>query len=337
MDKQLYQYHPAIGYHFIPNLRSRLEHEGGGYLMKINEMGFRSDREFFPGKTANKKILLFGDSFTAGMGVSNKHCYSALLEGMLSGTEIYNFAMPGTGTDQHYLIWQEFAKGIEADALVIAVQVENIRRVAARHRLWQDADGNDLLLPKPYFELDAGGKLSLHHVPVPKTPIRPDELPEDQRGFVDQGGRMLWLRNIINKMGGRVKEIAQQVSHYQPLPEYDDPEGREWKLMKAILREWSSKLNIPVVIFPIPLYQYVEQTASPDSINARFEELAEWENVVMHNPLEEYFRLPKSERRAFRFETDLHPTIIHHQFLAGSLAPVIRRIAGLEVEGAFAK
>jgi carbamoyltransferase len=326
MDRQLYQYHPVIGYHFIPNLKVRLEHEGGGYLVRVNQAGFRCEHEFEERKGGDKfRILLFGDSFTAGEAVSNKYRYGDLLETLIPELEVYNFALPGTGTDQHYLTFREIAKSYEHDLVVIGVQVENIRRVAARHRLSQSAEGELTLLAKPYFELTAGGQLTLHNVPVPRAPIRPEDLPEDERAFVDQGGRMLWLRQMIGKMGGRVKDFAQQVSHYQPLPEYDDEHGREWLLMKAILRQWISEIEKPVIVMPIPLYHYIEETASADGFRARFAELRDWPQVTLHDVMPDYYLIRKEERRAFRFEKDIHPTPAHHRFLAQSLARAVRQ------------
>ena len=66
---------------------------------------FRFKFEFHSTKTENfKPILRFGDSYTAADGVSNKKRYSDVLMQMLPNTEIYNFGMPGTGTDQQYFI-----------------------------------------------------------------------------------------------------------------------------------------------------------------------------------------------------------------------------------------
>jgi carbamoyltransferase len=41
MNRQLFQYHPTIGYQFVPGLRTREEHEGGGFLLRTNQDGFR--------------------------------------------------------------------------------------------------------------------------------------------------------------------------------------------------------------------------------------------------------------------------------------------------------
>jgi hypothetical protein len=337
MEIQLFQHHPVIGYTFIPNLKTRIDHEGGGYLLRTNAAGFRCETEFQKKKADGKfRILLFGDSFTAGDAVSNKNRYGDLLESLLPNVEIYNFALPGTGSDQHYLVWREIASEYDHDLIVIAVQVENIRRIAAHHRLSITANGDQALFPKPYFELQ-NGEIELKGVPVSRDSISPDDLPESEREFVDQGGRMLWLRSLVNKVGGPVKDLAQRVSGYQPLPEYTDPNGREWMLMKAILRKWIGEISSPVIVMPIPLYQYVEETASPDAYRTRFAELADRPNVTLHDPLPDYHAVPRTERRAFRFETDIHPTPAHHRLLAESLAKAVRPFLANSAEGAAAK
>ncbi|HEV7643598.1 MAG TPA: SGNH/GDSL hydrolase family protein [Pyrinomonadaceae bacterium] len=363
MSIQLFEYHPIIGYRFIPGLKLRLEHEGGGYLVRTNSAGFRSEHEYTKQKTPGKfRILLFGDSFTAGDAVSNKHRYGDVLETLLppeANAEVYNFALPGTGTDQHYLVWREIAREFEHDLVIIAAQVENIRRVAARHRLSVTSEGEQVLLAKPYFELEADGTLDLRNVPVPKEPLNPEDLPEEDKDFVDQGGRLPWLRNIVNKLG--VKDVVQKMSGYQPLPEYDSPTGREWQLMSAILKQWIAEIEKPVILMPVPLYQYVEETASPENYRKRFAELVESvesiefvesadltgsigpldsidstnskNSLILHDPLDDYYAVPKAERRSLRFEKDIHPTPEHHKLLAKSLVKTLYRFFPARAEG----
>ena len=103
--------------------------------MRVNQSGSRGGHEFVKEKIATgPRLLLFGDSFTAGDGVSDGKRYGDLLEQLIPGLEVYNLAMPGTGTDQHYLIYQEFARDIESDLIILGVSVENILRVKARYR-----------------------------------------------------------------------------------------------------------------------------------------------------------------------------------------------------------
>src|SRR5262245_19452241 len=107
MQRQLFEYHPRFGYRFIPELKARIDHEGGGYLVKVNRAGFRCDHELAPMKCEGSfRVLLFGDSYTAGDGVSNRDRYGDVLEKLVPSLEVYNFGLSGSGTDQQYLIWR---------------------------------------------------------------------------------------------------------------------------------------------------------------------------------------------------------------------------------------
>ncbi len=325
MNRQLFQYNPIIGYTFVPGLKTRVAHEGGGYLIQVNEAGFRSNREFESSKEPGRfRVLLFGNSFTAADGVSNKHRYGDLLEASLPDLEVFNFGLPGTGTDQHYLIYHEMAARREHDLVLIAVAVENVRRVVARYRIYQTPDGQRRIYAKPYFTLQSDGTLQRHHIPVAKDPIVEGELPPQERQYVDRGGRLSWLRQTVNKLGRRVKDLAQRTSHYQPLPAYDSPANPDWLLMKAILARWILEARKPVVVCPIPLYQHVEETSSPAAYQARFQELGQATGARIHDPLPDYWKTPRAERQKFRFAKDIHPTPASHRVLAESLAPCIR-------------
>ncbi len=329
MNRQLFEYDPTFAYRFIPNLKARVDHEGGGYLLRTNAQGFRCRHDFVNERSGSaKRVLLFGDSYTAGDGVSNKHRYGDVLETLIDDVEIYNFGLSGSGTDQQYLIYQDLCAGIEHDVVVIGVLVENIRRVVARLRPFVSAEGEDLILAKPYFDLDADGRLTLHNVPTPKDPIDPETLPPEDRTFLDEGGRMVWLRQAVNKMGSRVKDVAQKLTNYQPLPEYDDASSAAWQLMKAILVQWIGELSKPVIVCPIPVYQYIEGTASPEGYRARFRELEALPGVTLHDPLDDFCAYSDEERRAFRFEEDCHLTPSAHRVLAESLrAPIETKLA----------
>ena len=45
MARNLFEYHPVLGYRFIPGLIARVSHEAGGYLVRCNQAGFRCDHE----------------------------------------------------------------------------------------------------------------------------------------------------------------------------------------------------------------------------------------------------------------------------------------------------
>jgi len=328
MSRQCFEYHPSTAYRFIPGLKARVPHESGGYLIRANSDGFRCDHEFSKARTPGKRrVLLFGDSFTAGDGVSNGHRYSEVLETLLPSTEVYNFGLPGSGTDQQYLAWKDFAQGIDHDVLVIAVLVENIRRIASRFRRYQNDQGQEVVFAKPYFTL-VNGALALHHSPPERRPIAEDTLPPEERAAVDRGGRFETIRKLINRAG--LKEIVQKVTGYQPVPEYGSARNPAWQLMRAILTEWTqaeTKASAkPIVIMPIPLYQHVEGTSSAKAYQKRFSEVGKDLGCTVHDPLPDLRKYSSEDRRKFRFPIDIHPTREGHAAIAKSLAPTIARL-----------
>ena len=327
MTRSTFQYHPTYGFHFIPGVKARIPHEGGGYLLRANAAGFRSDREFSEARTPGKRrALLFGDSYTAGDGVSNGARYGDLLERYVPGLEVYNYGLPGTGTDQHYLVYADVAPRIEHDLVIIAVLVENIRRVVAHYRLFENAEGKKVALAKPYFVLDENETPRLHNVPVPQGEVSLDALPPDERQHVDRGGDLPIVRRALNLLGPGVKWMLQSAIGQNPLPAYDSPRDPAWRLLRAILVRWVSESTVPVLIVPLPLYHYVEGIAGPSSYQSRFSELARDTHAHLHDPLPDLLALPAPERRSLRFERDVHPTPFAHEQLAASLAPAVARL-----------
>ena len=316
MSRQLVQHHPVIGHLFTPSLKTRVTHESGGYLFQSNAQGFRSRHEFQRARTPGlRRVLVFGDSFTAGDGVSNTQRYTERLEELLPATEVYNFGLSGSGTDQQYLTWRECGREIEADRVVIAIQPENIRRNASAFRLNMDPGGAQVYYPKPYCTLD-GGRLAWHHQPVPEGTRTAEELPAEAR--VDTGGRLRAIRVAVNALG--VKDLVQRLTGFQPQPEYDDPQNPDWLLTRAILLQWIRAVQAPVTLLHVPLHHYVEGVADASSVQARLTELARDAGVPLVDPLPAILALPAETRRGFRFATDIHPTPAYHQFLADTLA-----------------
>jgi hypothetical protein len=322
MERQMFTPEPSVGYRWVPGLRTRVEHEGGGYLVRTNEAGFRSEREFTPAKAeGTSRILLFGDSFSAGDGVSNPRRYSDQLEQLLPDVEVFNLALSGSGTDQQLLLFREFAPKLEHDLVVVGVMVENIRRIVARYRIARAPDGVERAYPKPYFTLD-GDELVVHGVPVSPEPRELESFDDAERAHLDFGGDYAGLRQAISRLGSSVKELALRVSRYQPLPAYSSPDNPGWRLMRRILETLATESHVPVVIMPIPLYHYIEDIAEPTYVE-RFEELQGHPNITLHNPLPHLRARPQAERRQLRFRTDEHPTALAHRLLAESLATAI--------------
>jgi len=270
-----------------------------------------------------RRALLFGDSFTAGNAVSNGKRYSDQLETLVPDLEVFNFGLPGTGTDQHLLAYREYAGDLDHDLLILGVLVENIRRVSSTAFYYQR--GEDALLPKPYFVLE-NGELELKNVPVPREPIQEDDLSDGQRQTLNR--RFPRLRRWISGLG--LREVAQRLTRYQPVPEYATSDHPAWVLMRRVLETWICESPVPVLVVPIPLHQHVEGVSSSRDYMERFNELANDTGCFVHDPLPDLLRYSLADRRAFRFERDVHPTPAGHLALAKSIAPVVGRVLDRE-------
>lgn len=332
--RQIYEYHPVIGFRFIPETKARIPHEGGGYLVRTNESGFRCDHSFERSRTTGKRrILLFGNSFTAGEGVSNGHRYGDHLERIVPNLEVYNYGLPATGLDQHYLIYQEYAQNIDHDLLVIAVFVENIRRVGSRYRYFVNDEGERVLYGKPYYIL-RNGQLELRGVPPPKLPVDPDDLSAEDRRHIFVTERFPKLKRLFNRLKRHqifddlaiksgLKDHALAMLGYQPIKEYENPENTAWRVMQALITRWIDGHRKLVVLMPIPLHHYVYEVASPRAYLTRLSSATEAAGGTFFDPLPALVQYDLKERKMFYFANDGHLTKLGHEALAKAMAPSI--------------
>jgi carbamoyltransferase len=314
----IFQYDADLGYRFLPDIRRRIQHENGGYIISTNSEGFRDVEWQDEGAPA---VLVFGDSFTAGDGVSNGSRWSDALGTLIPGHRFRNYGLPGTGTDQQYLAWRKFGKDKPARFVLAAVLVENIRRVTTAYRPATDVTGRTLFRPKPYYTLE-DGELVRHHDPVPKEMASYDEITSP----VDKGGRFPVMRALAGQLG--LRDFLQKLTSYQPTPDYDSPDTPGWQLLRAILKRWSDECAVPMAIMPLPLYQHVEGTADATAYQQRFRELGEELGRPIIDPLPELAAHDAQTKRSFRFGKDVHLTAAGHAAVAKAVAAQLKPLLG---------
>lgn len=100
-------------------------------------------------------ILVIGDSFAAGSGVTDEETWPALLEQMVH-EPVLNAAVGGWGYDQMVLRVRELVGPTEPKIVILGGEADAILRQ------YYSVYGR----PKPYFTL-LKGRLTLHNVPVP--------------------------------------------------------------------------------------------------------------------------------------------------------------------------
>ena len=330
------KYHPRIGQIYMSSAKVRVQGAQGGYLVRTNAAGFRSEREFVDARPDGVyRALLFGDSQTAGDGIANKWRYSDLLDAALPGLEMNNHAISGTATDQQYLAWQEHAH-VQHDLLVIGVYVENILRITRRAVRARDADGDVVFRAKPYYERTPAG-LVLRQVPVPKEPWTEASLPATLQPHVySYGAANVFFRNhsrrhaaIVRALApfGPLRRAAKQVwtrlRGYQPLPDYDRPDSAGWQLMRAILETWISQSAAPVLLVTLPHDSGLSGLSDPSAYQQRFQELAADTGCLLFDPLPAMRQLSAAARRELWSDAYGHLSAQGHATVARLMKPVI--------------
>src|SRR5262249_54872033 len=140
---------------------------GGTYHLQTNSQGIRSSREYtFNKPPGTTRIVLCGDSMSAGQFVSNEQRMSEQLERRVPGLEVVNLSLEGSGTDQQLLLYENVGLQYDHDLVILMPFLSNLRRNMVTAREGFDAKGSKVLRGKPRFEL-LEGRLELRNVPVP--------------------------------------------------------------------------------------------------------------------------------------------------------------------------
>jgi hypothetical protein len=320
------EHNPVIGYLYIPNLYVRIMHENGGYFIKSNNIGFRSDCDFsIEKKEGIKRILVFGDSFTAGDGVKNFDRYTDILGRVLDNVEIFNFGLTSSGTDQQYLIYKEFASKMNADLVIIAPMVENIRRNLVNEMPAITHDGILFSRPKPFFKI-VGSNLILQNNPVPKVAVI--DQYQEKHNLIHNSIYIDLLRNIIKKYQIKNKINTMLGLKKDLYKEYKSSKTSAWRLMSRIILQWITELKVPVILVPIPWHLHYEENSiyTAENYLKRFKELEINNMVRVCDPLPVFNKFSYDEKKEFTFFHDKHFTQKGHCVLAESIMPVLTEV-----------
>ena len=284
------------------------------------------------------RVMLFGDSQTAGDGTINALRYSDLLEKAVPDLEINNYGLSGTGTDQQLLTYRENS-AIEHDLVVIGIYVENVRRLPSRIVRSRDASGEEVFRAKPYFTMDPEGMV-LRNVPVPKQPWTEETLPKELIPYVYAFGQEHssfrnptgWYATLLRGLtpSGPVREVVKSVltkfSEFQPLPEYDAPDNPGWLLLREIFATWIRESRTPVLLVLLPHETALMGTSDPKNCQTRFRELARDTGCHVFDPLPALHELDMEERSALWSDAYGHLSVQGHEALARLLAPQVREL-----------
>jgi carbamoyltransferase len=327
--KPYVEHDPRIGYSYIPNVNQMLPRPGGGsYHFQTNSRGIRSSREYaFTKPSGTTRIILCGDSMSAGQFVSNEQRMSEQLERRVAGLEVINLSLEGSGTDQQLLLYESIGLQYEHDLVILMPFLSNLRRnmVAAREA-FDAKTRSKVLRGKPRFDL-VDGLLELRNVPVPKeypAPIvgAPAVITDTPQTFASQ------LKSRLSAMPGMpvVKKIAYFLVPWEPFPEFRDANSLEWQLMEAIVRRFKQSAgNRPMVIVPTFYDNYVRYRMARNYWR-RFHSLEQVPGVHVIDLLPHFRTLGVEAMRCFQAPHDMHFSTYGHLVVADALESELNRL-----------
>lgn len=140
-----------VHHKLIPNTYSKFETGEYNYIQRINNIGMRGSDIQMIKKPDTYRIIMLGDSFTMGYGVSDDHTFSFLLEESLNGKSgtinSKHFEILNAGVDSYspilsFIQLTKIAGPLELDLVVLNFDMSDlIQEVAYRNAASYGADG----------------------------------------------------------------------------------------------------------------------------------------------------------------------------------------------------
>jgi 2-polyprenyl-3-methyl-5-hydroxy-6-metoxy-1,4-benzoquinol methylase len=326
--KPYVEHDELIGYRYIANLDLRLPRPGGGtYHFRTNSQGLRAQRDYtFKKPPETVRIILCGDSMSAGQFVSNEHRLSEQLERRVPGLEVINLSLEGSGTDQQLLLYEQVGLQYEHDAVILMPFLSNLRRnmVAAREG-FDPRTGERVLRGKPRFEF-VNGRLELRNVPVPK-----EVAPAADGGQVETDTPDTFLsrtKATLNRFPGMslIKTFAYRLFPWEPFPEFRDANSAEWQLMAAIMHRFKRSVgDRPFVVVPTFYDSYVLYRMSLRYWE-RYRTLGEIPGIHVIDLLPHLQKLGPDAVRCFQVPHDMHFSTYGHLVVAEALKWELERL-----------
>jgi hypothetical protein len=126
----------GIAYDSLLGWRLRKDHRSDSnpnHIVNFNSSGFRDRNHSRVRKAQTVRILILGDSYTAGLELSDSKIFTRLVENQLNANtrnfrfEVMNVSVPAWGTDQQYLYLKNEGLEYSPDFVVLMVAPNDIR------------------------------------------------------------------------------------------------------------------------------------------------------------------------------------------------------------------
>ncbi len=111
---------------------------------ELNNFGFRG-KDFVVERSDRIRIAVLGDSFAFGMGVRNEDLFTELVERELNtdssrGVEVYNFALPGIGTEHERALYEHVVCYFNPDIVIVWYVLNDVNGPSTNFVNWSHDD-----------------------------------------------------------------------------------------------------------------------------------------------------------------------------------------------------
>jgi len=121
-----FAYDKYAGWKNAENVDAVLDNYGS---IRTNSHGMRNDQDFpLEPENNRKRLLIIGDSYSFGHGVSNEDTYAYQLASLLPEWDIMNLSVSATGTDQQYIMYEKYGEVFQPDVVLLGFYVLDFNR-----------------------------------------------------------------------------------------------------------------------------------------------------------------------------------------------------------------
>jgi lysophospholipase L1-like esterase len=161
LEEVICTYDEELGWRGVPG--ASMVHSGPEWRVevKLNGKGFRSKVDEYAKAPGRRRIVVLGDSYALGYGVSEEAGFASRLDRMLGDeVEVVDLGMSGYSTDQEFLLLEREGVRYDPDLVIVALYLNDVYDNLLRY--YNEWYG------KPRFVIDREGELRLTGVPVPR-------------------------------------------------------------------------------------------------------------------------------------------------------------------------
>lgn len=350
------EYHATRGWQNISNAETECTAIEFNEPIRFNSRGLRGPIYPYQKPPNTFRILLIGDSFTIGFGVSTNDRVGGKLQehlnhaGLQQRVEVISLGTMGYSTDQELIWLREDGLKYQPDLVVLIFHYDDV---------WDNAQSDKQAIgttrPKPLFVIK-DGRLSLTNVPVRKTAEKPNSRLDRVKDLLYAHSRLytfciralhnsprlyrmaanagLTSRRTTPEMEAALQEL--QVFARKPTPEVETA----WETTRLLLRQMQSDVTAAgarFLVFKIPIreriypddlknllkeFELPEDALDMDQVATTTDQICSDESIAFLDPAPQFREEAKKGQRLY-WKYDGHWNRAGHELAAQALAKYI--------------